>query len=95
MGVHIVVAPWHRRLASTRLARIRTTGHGVSATCPQKRGVNRRCDPAGYLLRMPCKAGPLCGNHFLTIVEGLENVRPLGRMTLWEGAQPIRFALAD
>jgi hypothetical protein len=41
------------------------------------------------------KAGPLAGNHFLTIVEGLENVRPLGRMTLWDGAQPIRFALAE
>jgi hypothetical protein len=40
------------------------------------------------------KAGPLCGNHFLTIVEGLENVRPLGKLTLWEGAQSIRFALA-
>ncbi|MET0238491.1 MAG: DUF3830 family protein [Sphingobium sp.] len=39
------------------------------------------------------KAGPLAGNHFLTIVEGLENVRPLGKLTLWEGAQPIRFAL--
>lgn len=41
------------------------------------------------------KAGPLCGNHFLTIVEGLENVRPLGKLCLWEGAQTIRFALAD
>ena len=41
------------------------------------------------------KAGPLAGNHFLTIVEGLDNIRPLGRMTLWEGAQAIRFALAE
>ncbi|CAN5316085.1 DUF3830 family protein [soil metagenome] len=41
------------------------------------------------------KAGPLAGNHFLTIVEGLENVRPLGKLTLWEGAQPIRFELAE
>lgn len=41
------------------------------------------------------KAGPLAGNHFLTIDQGLENVRALGKMTLWEGAQPIRFALAD
>lgn len=39
------------------------------------------------------KAGQLSGNHFLTIVEGLEDVPKLGRMTLWEGAQPIRFAL--
>lgn len=41
------------------------------------------------------KAGPLAGNHFLTIFEGLENVRPLGKLTLWEGAQPIRFELED
>jgi hypothetical protein len=39
------------------------------------------------------KAGQLSGNHFLTIFEGLENLPALGRMTLWEGAQPIRFAL--
>jgi hypothetical protein len=37
------------------------------------------------------KAGPLAGNHFLTITDGLENLRPLGKMTLWEGAQEIVF----
>lgn len=37
------------------------------------------------------KAGVLSGNHFLTIVKGLENLRPLGEMTLWKGAQTIRF----
>ena len=37
------------------------------------------------------KAGPLAGNHFATIVEGSENLRELGRLTLWEGAQPISF----
>ena len=37
------------------------------------------------------KAGQLAGNHFLTIVEGLENVYGLGRTVLYKGAHPIRF----
>ena len=36
--------------------------------------------------------GQLAGNHFLTVVEGNENLRPLGEMTLWKGAQDIVFA---
>ena len=35
------------------------------------------------------KAGLLAGNHFLTIVSGHEHLPDLGRLTLWEGAQPI------
>jgi hypothetical protein len=41
------------------------------------------------------KAGQLSGNHFLTIVEGQENLAALGKLTLWDGAQPIRFALKE
>ena len=41
------------------------------------------------------KVGPLAGNHFLTLTSGLENLAELGRLTLWKGAQPIRFELAD
>ena len=37
------------------------------------------------------KAGALAGNHFATVVEGLEQLAELGRLTLWEGAQPISF----
>jgi len=37
------------------------------------------------------KVGPLAGNHFLTIVEGMENLSVLGRLVLWEGAQEILF----
>lgn len=35
------------------------------------------------------KAGLLAGNHFLTIVSGAQHLPALGRLTLWEGAQPI------
>jgi hypothetical protein len=38
--------------------------------------------------------GQLAGNHFLTVFEGSENLRPLGEMTLWHGAQDIVFAAA-
>jgi hypothetical protein len=36
--------------------------------------------------------GQLAGNHFLTVFEGNENLRSLGEMTLWQGAQDIVFA---
>jgi hypothetical protein len=39
------------------------------------------------------KAGVLSGNHFLTLTSGLENLYALGRKTLWEGAQEIKFEL--
>lgn len=37
------------------------------------------------------KMGQLAGNHFLTIVEGKENLRAVGEMILWQGAQEIVF----
>jgi hypothetical protein len=42
-----------------------------------------------------CKMGQLAGNHFLTIIEGNENLPALGKLTLWEGAQDIVFSLAE
>ena len=37
------------------------------------------------------KLGQLAGNHFLTVVEGHENLAALGKQVLWEGAKPIVF----
>jgi len=37
------------------------------------------------------KMGQLAGNHFATITEGAENLKELGRIILWEGAQEIAF----
>ena len=42
-------------------------------------------------VRFASKLGQLAGNHFLTIVEGQDQLAQLGRMTLWDGAQGIAF----
>lgn len=39
------------------------------------------------------KLGQLAGNHFLTIEEGREQLREMGRAILWEGARDITFEL--
>ena len=46
--------------------------------------------PYGYC-SFASKAGQLWANHFATLVEGQEQLKQLGRLTLWEGAQPITF----
>jgi hypothetical protein len=37
------------------------------------------------------KVGQLAGNHFLTLVDGREHLKQMGRLVLWEGAQDIVF----
>jgi hypothetical protein len=44
--------------------------------------------------RFYSKVGELAGNHFLTLTEGLEHLRDLGELVLWEGAKDIVFDLA-
>jgi Protein of unknown function (DUF3830) len=41
--------------------------------------------------RFASKAGQLAGNHFATVVEGLQHLPEIGERILWQGAQPIRF----
>jgi len=41
--------------------------------------------------RFASKMGQLAGNHFLTVVEGRENLMELGKLVLWHGAQRIVF----
>ena len=41
------------------------------------------------------KLGQLSGNHFATVVSGVEQLREMGRRVLWEGAQEIEITEGD
>ena len=36
-----------------------------------------------------CRGGPLAGNHFMTVVEGADELPGIGSALLWRGALPI------
>ena len=40
------------------------------------------------------KLGELAANHLMTVTRGHENLRPLGELCLWKGAQDIVFEQA-
>lgn len=42
-----------------------------------------------------CMAGPISGNHFLTITDGLDRLYQMGRKVLYEGAQDIEITLCE
>lgn len=41
------------------------------------------------------RMGQLAGNHFLTVIEGKEQLAGLGDLLLYEGAQDITFELVE
>jgi hypothetical protein len=45
--------------------------------------------------RFASVVGQLAGNHFLTIERGGEQLRELGELTLWEGAQEVVFSPSE
>jgi hypothetical protein len=45
--------------------------------------------------RFASKMGQLAGNHFLTVIEGQDQLAELGRLVLWQGAQDILFELIE
>jgi uncharacterized protein DUF3830 len=45
--------------------------------------------------RFASKVGQLAGNHFLTVTQGREHLREMGKLVLWQGAQDITFDLAE
>ena len=40
------------------------------------------------------RMGQLAGNHFITLTSGLDRLPEIGRLALWNGAQPISFEAA-
>jgi hypothetical protein len=41
------------------------------------------------------RMGPLAGNHFMSLLDGRDRLRALGRRVLWEGAVDVLFEADD
>lgn len=41
------------------------------------------------------RAGPLAGNHVITLEDGVSALRELGETVLWKGAQSLQLSWAD
>ncbi len=76
--------------ASARRTRRATRTRASCALYPGGESETELLFPYGYC-HFKSKAGELWANHFATLVEGGEHLQELGRLTLWEGAQPISF----
>ncbi len=48
--------------------------------------------PYGHAM-FSSKIGQLAGNHFLTVVDGRDQLSEVGRRVLWEGAQEVVFEI--
>ena len=64
----------------------RARSSSTRAASPRRRS----CSPTATSAS-PRRPAQLAGNHFATVVEGNENLRPLAKKFLWEGAQEIAF----
>lgn len=100
----IIQARWSGESAWIPLGDLRT-GLGVENATSYPAPGEVLLYPGGYseteilfpygATRFASKLGQLAGNHFLTITEGREQLRELGRRVLYEGAQEIVFAAAN
>jgi len=86
----VLDTPWRLRLRGRLRGRHELPRPRGDTTLPRGYSETEILFPYGPT-SFASKLGQLAGNHFLTITDGLENLRPLGEMTLWKGAQDITF----
>ena len=70
------------------MAKVTSYPHPGKRALPGSRA-RRSC--SAYGCSFASKAGHLWANRFATLVKGQEQLKELGRLTLWEEPQPISF----